>query len=74
MYGGVRGGNGLRRRWRWSEVGREVRVARRSLGRGRVFLNAWMGWREESGGRNKVGKDGRGEWKNLGGDGLSEYK
>ena len=51
---------------RGTHVGREVRVARRSLGRGQVGL----GW----GGRNKVGKDGRGEWKNLGGDGLSEYK
>ncbi len=39
---------------RGTHVGREVRVARRSLGRGR----AGMGWREGSDGRNKVGKDG----------------
>ena len=29
-----------------------------------------MGWREGSGARNKDGKDGREEWKNLGGDGC----
>ncbi len=40
-----RGGKG---RWRWSEVGREVRGARRSLGKGRVGL----GW---GGGMGRVG-------------------